>query len=330
VISTYNRSELVTRCIESCFAQTFSDFEVVVVDDASTDGTEAALSGRYDGQLRLIVHDANRGIDPTRYTGVSNARGEWILVLDSDWELLPGALQRLHEIISALPPHIRVVGSRLLLDDGRVTPSVVPEAPTGYEDRIRWVEEEGGNDEATCVHRSVFERTPYFSNRRGAMETLYQFNLAKSEITLHVQDVLGREHFDAPNSYLRDLNRRDLIPRLLREAPDMLWMVEATLADHGAALRALGPRQYRIVLRRAASQAFLVGDRRRGVRYSIECVRRSKGDLVLWSTVLLGLVSPKVLAHGMLAHRWATRLSEGVTVTYKHVVGGPGVARDRP
>ena len=89
-------AQRVERCIESCFRQTFNDFEVIVVDDGSTDGTAATLRGRWDSRLRVVVHESNRGINPARHTGVSQSRGTWVVVVDSDWELFPHALQRLY------------------------------------------------------------------------------------------------------------------------------------------------------------------------------------------------------------------------------------------
>src|SRR5579875_1683471 len=62
VISAYNRAPLLARCLESCFAQAFSDFEVVVVDDGSTDDTIDLVNSLREARLRLIRHPQNRGL----------------------------------------------------------------------------------------------------------------------------------------------------------------------------------------------------------------------------------------------------------------------------
>src|SRR5215203_5612284 len=142
VVTTYNRARIVRRCIESCLAQSFDDYELLVVDDASDDGTVEMLRTYHDPRLRVIVHDTNRGIDPARHTGASNACGEWIVVVDSDDELVPEALARLNAAIRGLPDGVTVVRSRLVHDDGCVTPSWIPTGPYGYEDRIRWADDE--------------------------------------------------------------------------------------------------------------------------------------------------------------------------------------------
>jgi glycosyltransferase involved in cell wall biosynthesis len=311
VVPTYNRELIVCRCVESCLRQSFEDFELVVVDDHSSDGTLAAMKRYDDPRLRVVEHERNRGINPSRHSGVANSTGTWVVIVDSDWELLPGALSRMREIISELPDGVRVVRSRLVWDDGRVTPSFTPEAPIGYEGRVRWAESEGGNDATHCMHRSVFERAPFFAERRGAVETLYELELASNERTLYVDDVLGHEHTDAPNSWLRSAAVSELVPRLFSDAPDMLWMAETTLRRHGPVLRRNGPGQYTTILRVASVQAFLLGKRRIGVHYAVAALRRRPLEPQAWVTLALGLAGPRAVAYGTVALRriiaWRTR-----------------------
>src|SRR5262245_35188387 len=109
IVLTYNRASEVTRCMESCFSQTFTDFEVFLVGDGSNDDSTEVLKRSGDSRLRIVGHEANRGINPSRYSGVAHSRGEWIVVLDSDWELCSSALQSLHSIIHGLQEDIRVI-----------------------------------------------------------------------------------------------------------------------------------------------------------------------------------------------------------------------------
>jgi glycosyltransferase involved in cell wall biosynthesis len=304
VITTYNRARIVCRCIDACLAQTFSGFEIVVVDDGSADDTQAVLAERYDDpRLRVVAHETNRGINPSRHTGATNAKGEWVVVVDSDDELLPEALARLHELIAELPDGVRVLRSRQLHDDGHITPSFVPDGPYGYEGRIRWAEAEGGNDAARCLQRAVFAATPYIDGRRGAMETLFELNLAEHETSLCVEEVLTKVHADAPDSWLRAASAADVVPRLQREATDMLWMAETTLARHGEALERWGPRQYVTVLRIAATQSFILGKRRLGARYALRALRRNPLAPAAWITLLLGLLGPSATARGAVVYR---------------------------
>jgi glycosyltransferase involved in cell wall biosynthesis len=304
VITTYNRARIVCRCIDACLAQTFSNFEIVVVDDGSGDDTQAVLAERYDDpRLRVVAHESNHGINPSRHTGATNARGEWVVVVDSDDELLPEALERLRALIAELPEGVRVLRSRQLHDDGHITPSFVPDGPYGYEGRIRWAEAEGGNDAARCLARAVFAETPYIDGRRGAMETLFELNLAERETSLCVEEVLTKVHADAPDSWLRAAGAADVVPRLQREAADMLWMAETTLERHGDALQRWGPRQYVTVLRIGATQSFILGKRRLGARYALKALRRDPLAPAAWITLLLGLLGPAATARGAVAYR---------------------------
>ena len=303
VVPTYERSRIVRRCVDSCLAQTFEDFEVVVVDDHSSDDTVEALRGYDDHRLRVVVHDRNRGISPSRQTGAAAASGQWVVIVDSDWELMPGALARLREIVDGVDEGIGVIRFRLVWDDGGVTPRFVPPAPIGYEGRIRWAEEEGGHDAPHCMRRSTVEAVPFPADRRGAMESLYELDLAAATTTLCVEDVLGEEHTDAPNSWLRTVSAAELVPRLLREAPDMLWMAETTLERHGEALLRCGPRQYTTMTRIASVQAFLLGKRRKGARYAWRAIRRRPLEPLAWITLGLGLIGPRAVAEGTVLMR---------------------------
>ncbi len=87
IIPTYNRVDKVANAIESVLAQTFSDLEVIVVDDGSSDGTGQALSVIFGDGIRYFPQP-NRGASVARNKGIEEARGEWIAFLDSDdlWE----------------------------------------------------------------------------------------------------------------------------------------------------------------------------------------------------------------------------------------------------
>jgi glycosyltransferase involved in cell wall biosynthesis len=87
IIPTYNREATVRNAIESVLAQTFSDLEVIVVDDGSSDATGRMLQETYGGRIRYFAQE-NQGVSSARNKGLAEARGEWIALLDSDdlWE----------------------------------------------------------------------------------------------------------------------------------------------------------------------------------------------------------------------------------------------------
>jgi len=82
VIPTYNRAKFVTKAIESVLAQTYKDYEIIVVDDGSTDNTKEVLEPYMD-KIRYIYRE-NAGVSAARNTGIRAAFGQWIAFLDSD------------------------------------------------------------------------------------------------------------------------------------------------------------------------------------------------------------------------------------------------------
>src|SRR5687767_3522938 len=97
VIPTYNRTALLRRTLESVWRQTFTDFEVIVVDDGSTDGTVDYLRS-LGGHVRWLTQP-NSGPGAARNLGASVASAEYVAFLDSDDLWFPWTLQVYREII---------------------------------------------------------------------------------------------------------------------------------------------------------------------------------------------------------------------------------------
>lgn len=94
VIPSYNRASVLPRAIKSVFAQTFHDFEIIVVDDCSTDDTANVVPSFFDSRIRYIRHEQNKGGNAARNTGINAAKGEFVAFLDSDDVWLPEKLQK--------------------------------------------------------------------------------------------------------------------------------------------------------------------------------------------------------------------------------------------
>ncbi len=91
IIPTYNHSQYVCRAIDSILAQTYKDYEVIVVDDGSTDGTREVLS-KYGNKINYIYQE-NKGLPSARNTGIKASTGEYFVFLDADDYISPKALE---------------------------------------------------------------------------------------------------------------------------------------------------------------------------------------------------------------------------------------------
>jgi glycosyltransferase involved in cell wall biosynthesis len=98
IISTYNRSEMLMIAVDSVLEQTFMDWELIIVDDGSTDNTRAAVIARNDTRIKYI-YQQNSERSAARNNGIANANGKYICFLDSDDYYLPQRLELLHQAI---------------------------------------------------------------------------------------------------------------------------------------------------------------------------------------------------------------------------------------
>jgi GT2 family glycosyltransferase len=94
VIPAYNRAATIGAAIASVLGQSFTDFELLVIDDGSTDGTPEAVRAITDPRLRLIESPKNAGASAARNRGIREARAPWVAFQDSDDEWLPRKLER--------------------------------------------------------------------------------------------------------------------------------------------------------------------------------------------------------------------------------------------
>ena len=93
VIPTYNRGPLLLEAVESVRAQTFDDWELIVADDGSTDGSLEAVEALGDPRVRVLRLPHGGNVSAVRNAGVAASRAEWVAFLDSDDAWLPGRLE---------------------------------------------------------------------------------------------------------------------------------------------------------------------------------------------------------------------------------------------
>jgi len=84
VIPAYNRAKTIEKCVQSILDQTYQNFEIIVVDDCSTDNTCDVVLSMKDYRIRLLKLDKNSGAQVARNKGIIEAKGDWIAFLDSD------------------------------------------------------------------------------------------------------------------------------------------------------------------------------------------------------------------------------------------------------
>ena len=109
VIPTYNRAEMLIRAIRSVLGQTYKDYELIVVDDGSTDGTANIMKDYETDGFKYIRYNSNEGGAFARNLGLDNSKGKYIAFLDSDDEWLPTKLEKQTKFIENCPARVGAV-----------------------------------------------------------------------------------------------------------------------------------------------------------------------------------------------------------------------------
>jgi glycosyltransferase involved in cell wall biosynthesis len=119
IVPTCNRAALIGSAIGSVLEQTYQNFEIVVVDDASTDNTRDTIASFEDPRLKYIRHVINKGDAASRNTGISYSDGDYVAFLDDDDEWLPDKLQMQIDVLSNCSPRVGMVYTGFVKRDKR-------------------------------------------------------------------------------------------------------------------------------------------------------------------------------------------------------------------
>ena len=156
ILPIYNRAATLRRCIESALGQRFADWEMVAVDDGSSDDSAAIVESYGDSRIRLIRHEVNRGAGAARDTAMQAARGEYFALLDSDDEWLPTKLEQ--QMAALGKGNARLSSCRYeFLRDGQTIQWPKPFDPESWE-RSLHRECSFGFGTTLVIHREVARR----------------------------------------------------------------------------------------------------------------------------------------------------------------------------
>ena len=123
IILTCNSSKFISRCLSSVFAQDYQDFEVILVDNGSSDNTVRLIRENYPGVI-LILNKTNQGAAKARNQGINIAQGNWILALDCDVVLEKCFLFNIEKAVKEAALDVGAVQSKILQSDRKTIYSV--------------------------------------------------------------------------------------------------------------------------------------------------------------------------------------------------------------
>ena len=168
VIPSYNRATVLPRALDSVLGQTVLPLEIIVVDDGSTDITQALLVDNYP-QVSLISK-SNKGVSAARNAGIAVSKGNWIAFLDSDDAWLPSKLEQQIQAITAMPDCLICHTDEIWIRNGkRVNPKHKHAKPNGwvYQDSLPLC---CVSPSSILIHRSLFDQVGLFDESLPACE----------------------------------------------------------------------------------------------------------------------------------------------------------------
>ncbi|WP_082453545.1 glycosyltransferase family 2 protein [Rhizobium sp. Leaf262] len=284
ILPTYNRGATLLAAINSVITQSYSDLELIVVDDGSTEDVESIVCGISDSRVKYVKRQQNGGAAAARNTGLEHASGDYIAFQDSDDLWLPGKLQKQLALFSTMPSHIGVVvGAKILYgrdDDWNFGPGRVAYAPRP-EGRLRLDEDQLGHLltenrislQNALFRKSCFPTVKWFDSCARANED-WGFAIQLAKFTTIYEDiepvVLG---FISQDSI--SMNRRKQMIGLMR------------ILRHNREALSVRRKQRSVMLMDVGSYLFNVGKRRSAMTFLLAALidHPSHIGLMSWAFV---------------------------------------------
>lgn len=211
VIPLYNKEKAITATLQSVFAQSYTDFEVIVVDDGSKDNSLQVVQAIQDPRLR-VIHKENGGVSSARNRGIKEAKGDYIALLDGDdlWEST--FLEEQVKLIRDFPRAGMWGVNTAFLMQGKAYkwPQGMPEGYRGYVENYFGTKH---NDlfcsSSVVIRRDVFENVGYFDERISASEDLDMwYRIILKYPIVYYDKVLVYYNRDAENRVAYDTGKR--------------------------------------------------------------------------------------------------------------------------
>lgn len=164
IIPTCNRAEYLRTAVASVLNQTFQDFEILIVDDASGDHTGEVVGNFHDDRITVLRHETRKGGAAARNTGIRNSTGDYLAFLDDDDEWFPDKLASQVEKLLSSPPHVGCVYTGYVTVDrasGKQNGQIIPQKKGDLSEALLASNCIGGTS-SVLLKKQCFERVGCF------------------------------------------------------------------------------------------------------------------------------------------------------------------------
>jgi glycosyltransferase involved in cell wall biosynthesis len=282
IVATYNREKTLLKSLESILKQTYTDVEVLVVDDGSTDGTEKLMKIIKDSRVRYIKLPINSGASVARNRGIQEATGDYILVWDSDDGLYPHALEKVHTLFEQHPEMVVVSAATRVLVNGieKMYPHF-PEGEVTLADVL--CKKLPSNEKVRVARTGVMKQVSYKSRN---IDFLVNVELIEKGRWYHTDEVLGDVHNNTKEGSLTASRKKKNVQYSIERAPHLVSFLER----HGVYLKKINPARYADYCYGAAIGS-LLGRNIPDARYlALEAVCNHTTKVVYWVMLICAYI----------------------------------------
>ncbi|HWR57857.1 MAG TPA: glycosyltransferase family 2 protein, partial [Thermodesulfovibrionales bacterium] len=282
ILPTHNRADMLRRAVNSVLAQTFNNFELIIVDDGSNDDTPAYLGGLDDVRIRIIRNEISVGAAAARNKAVNIASGRYVSFLDDDDEYLPSFLELTAGIMEGASPEVGFCWSGIMnvRDDtngeNKIGEGIWDPGAHAGQDRARLflLRRQIGTNCGLTVRRSCFGKIGLFDEvLRAAEDTDFLIRLSQEYDYAVVREILVKVHrHNRGNLTVYGPHMAAAYSRILEKNTETLGR------DTGA---------WREMHYKTGWLHYHAGDKASGRSYLLKALRRSPFHIKIWAMLLV-------------------------------------------
>lgn len=188
IIPTYNREKTIERAIDSCLTQTYENFEVIIVDDCSTDNTIELVKNYSDERVRLIQNEVNSERCITRNNGIKVANGKYIIFLDSDDYFLPIHLETFKKEIESVKNFVALYFTNSIIE--KETGEKIRKTVPKYDEvnKYAYLLKFTPNPARVCVHKDILDLKQFDPRIPGLEDLDLWLRIASEYPVYHIEE----------------------------------------------------------------------------------------------------------------------------------------------
>jgi hypothetical protein len=265
---------MVRDAVVSCLNQGPFLSKVIVVDDASKDNTAEVIRSLNDPRIVFAQRAENGGIAAARRDAFALSDADWTVSMDSDHEMLPGAIEKFASLLASAPEPVDILGARYQWDTGGVSPVNVPRGIVDYRERILLSTRKDniGADYLCAISKRMREAVKWEPLRAGLPDTLFQLDIARIGNAVFTSEALALEKSCGDHGWTRG-SAEQRWARRCQDAPDAVKALGLIRSRHESGLRRWGKPQLAGLYQQGAFCAALCGQRVQAWRWLLESIR---------------------------------------------------------